>query len=250
MMEEVLQPQNQKYILEVLYEDDEYIVVNKPSGLLTIPDRHNDQLPCLQKLVTEKCGKVFVVHRLDRDTSGAICFAKTETSHKFLSAQFLTRTVEKYYNGLVHGRLMPASGVVEAPLMEHPVQKGKMVVNKRGKHAISEYEVIGEWGLYSLVKVKILTGRTHQIRVHMQHLGHAIVCDELYGTAQPVLLSGIKKKFKLSGKDFDERPLLSRLALHSSNLKFTTEEGKVIEVEAPLPKDMRAVVSQLNKWAK
>jgi 23S rRNA pseudouridine955/2504/2580 synthase/23S rRNA pseudouridine1911/1915/1917 synthase len=249
-MEEVLKPQPQKHVLEVLYEDEEYVVVSKPSGLLTIPDRHNDQLPCLQKLVSDKFGKVFVVHRLDRDTSGAICFARTEAAHKFLSAQFLTRTVEKYYNGLVHGRLMQPSGVVEAPLMEHPVIKGKMVVNRKGKHAISEYEVIGDWGLYSLVKVKILTGRTHQIRVHMQHLGHAIVCDPLYGTTQPVLLSGIKRKFKLSGKDLDESPLLSRLALHSSTLKFTTEAGKVIEVEAPLPKDMRAVVSQLNKWAK
>ncbi len=125
-----------------------------------------------------------------------------------------------------------------------------MTINKNGKPSTTEYEVIEDFGIYSLVKFQIHTGRTHQIRVHMKHLGHPIACDEMYGNPQPVLLSSFKKKYKLSLHDEEERPLLSRMALHSHQLIFEDAAGKNHNLVAELPKDMRALVQQLYKYKK
>jgi 23S rRNA pseudouridine955/2504/2580 synthase/23S rRNA pseudouridine1911/1915/1917 synthase len=113
--------------------------------------------------------------------------------------------------------------------------------------AITDYEVLEDLGIYSLVQFQIHTGRTHQIRVHMKELGHPIACDKLYGDAKPILVSQLKSRFKLSKKEEEERPLLNRLALHSFQLSFTDMKGELVEAEAPLPKDMRAVLQQLEK---
>lgn len=237
--------------IDILYDDDDLVLVNKPAGLLVIPDRFNNEAPSLNKLLEARLGlRIWVVHRLDRDTSGVICFAKNEQTHKYLSKLFQEHEVEKYYTGLVNGRVLPGQGRIEKPIAEHPVIKGKMVINVKGKASITDYEVMEQWSLYSLVRFRIHTGRTHQIRVHMQSIGHSIVCDDLYGDGKPFFLSNIKKKYRLSDKEEAERPLLSRLALHAARLKFNKEDGTEIDVEAPLPKDITACVSQLNKWAK
>ncbi|MEO7765980.1 MAG: RNA pseudouridine synthase, partial [Ferruginibacter sp.] len=131
--------------------------------------------------------------------------------------------------------------------MEHPIFKGQMVINKKGKPSLTDYEVIEELGKYSLVKFQIHTGRTHQIRIHSKNIGHPIVCDPLYGDGKPVLLSSIKKKYKLSRHDEEERPMLNRVALHSYRLKFKDEEGQDFDLEAELPKDIRALIQQLKK---
>lgn len=191
-----------------------------------------------------------MVHRLDRDTSGVICFARNEESHKYLSALFMEREVSKYYAGLVIGQVIPEEGSIESPIAEHPAVKGKMVVAKKGKLAITDYKVAEQWPLYALMQFRIHTGRTHQIRVHMQSLGHPIVCDELYGDGKPFFLSSIKRKYKLSDKEEQEKPLLSRLALHAYKLEFLKNDGTPIVAEASLPKDIAACVNQLNKWAK
>ena len=143
------------------------------------------------------------MHRLDRDTSGIVIFAKHEAAHKSLSQSFESRDVEKYYLGLVNGTFIDASGSVNAPIMEHPVQRGKMVTNAKGRPSLTDYEVQETFGLYSFVQLRIHTGRTHQIRVHMKYLGHPIAVDPLYGNGQPVMLSAIKKKFRL-GKFTEE----------------------------------------------
>lgn len=235
--------------IEKLYEDEELIIVNKPAGLLVIPDRHNHNLPSLNKLLEETLKQqVWVVHRLDRDTSGVICFAKTEAAHKYLSKLFQEHEIGKYYHGLVIGRVIPEEGRIDKAIIEHPAKNGKMTTAKKGKPSVTDYKVVEQWSLYSLVQFRIHTGRTHQIRVHMQSIGHPIVCDELYGDGKPFFLSGIKKKFKLSDKEEQERPLLSRLALHASRLEFKKEDGTVITAEAPLPKDIAACVKQLEKW--
>lgn len=237
--------------IETLYEDNDLVIVNKPAGLLVIPDRFNSELSSLNKLLEQILGQhVWVVHRIDRDTSGVICFAKNELSHKYLSHLFQEHEIGKYYTGLVHGRLMPAEGRIEKPIVEHPAKNGKMTVAKKGKPSITDYKVAEEWPLYSLVNFQIHTGRTHQIRVHMQSVGHAIVADPLYGDGKPFYLSGIKKKYRLSDNEETERPLLSRLALHASKLQFKKQDGTEIIAEAPLPKDISACVKQLNKWAK
>ena len=232
---------------DILFENDDFVAVNKPAGFLSIPDREGKD-PSLKGLLKEKYGNIFTVHRLDRGTSGVIVFAKNETTHKYLSKIFEERAVEKIYQGLVQGTLPEKKGSIDLPIMEHPAKLGMMVINKKGKASLTDYEVIEESGLYSLVQFQIHTGRTHQIRVHMQSLGHPIACDELYGDGQPILLSSIKRNFKLSKYEEQERPLLARMALHSHLLHFQDEHGVFHTLDAPLPKDMRAVLQQLRKW--
>ena len=117
---------------------------------------------------------------------------------------------------LVYGTLSSISGTIDTPIMEHPVFKGQMVVNRKGKPSVTDYEVVEALGKYSLVKFRIHTGRTHQIRVHAKDIGHPIACDPLYGDGKPILLSSIKKKYKLSKAEEEERPILNRVALLSS----------------------------------
>ncbi|CAL1520634.1 RluA family pseudouridine synthase [Chitinophaga sp. MM2321] len=231
----------------ILLETPDFVVVNKPSGMLTLPDRHDNELASLNAIMKKAYGEIFTVHRLDRETSGIILFARNEAAHKYFSQLFESRDVKKYYLGIVSGQPMPKQGSVNEGIMEHPVQKGKMVTNRKGKASLTDYEVLEEFGLYSLVKMQIHTGRTHQIRVHMKHLGHPIAVDEMYGSAQPVLLSTIKKKFKLGKHTEEERPILSRLALHAAMLVFKDATGKEYTIEAPLPKDLSALLSQLRK---
>ena len=147
----------------------------------------------------------------------------------------------------MHGTLPQKTGSIDAPIMEHPVFKGQMVINRKGKPSLTDYEEIEALGKYSLIKFKIHTGRTHQVRVHAKHIGHPIVCDPVYGDGKPVLLSSIKKKFKLSKHDEEERPMLNRVALHSYQLKFKDAAEKEYDLQAELPKDMRALVQQLKK---
>jgi 23S rRNA pseudouridine955/2504/2580 synthase/23S rRNA pseudouridine1911/1915/1917 synthase len=229
----------------VIFENEFFVVINKPSGLLSVPDRIQSEVS-LKDILIEQYGTIYTVHRLDKDTSGVIVFAKDEITHKELSQLFEGRGVEKYYLGLVHGHLMHKQKTIDVPLMEHPGKNGKMVTNKKGKPSVTDYEVLESFKLFSWLKFRIHTGRTHQIRVHMQHIGHPIVCDELYGTAVPLLLSSIKRKFHLSKNEETERPLLSRLALHSSSLKFI-HNNQFYFFEAELPKDLKATLQQLRK---
>lgn len=232
--------------LDIIFENEQFIAINKPSGLLSIPDRLGQEIS-VKDLLKQKLGSIYTVHRLDRDTSGVIVFAKTEEAHKDLSQLFEGREMEKYYVGLVYGQMMNTSGSIDAPIMEHPGKTTKMMTHAKGKVSLTDYEVLESFRLYSWVQFRIHTGRTHQIRVHMQHIGHSIVCDEIYGDAKPVLLSSLKKNFKLAKIAEEEKPILSRLALHSYQLKFTLG-GETFELEAPLPKDLRAVLQQLRKW--
>lgn len=231
--------------LETIFENEAFIALNKPSGLLSVPDRTQSEVS-LKDMLLHQYGNIYTVHRLDKGTSGVIVFAKDETTHKELSQLFEGRDVEKYYLGLVHGQMTHEKESVDAPIMEHPGKNGKMVTNQKGKPSLTDYEVLESFRLFSWLQFRIYTGRTHQIRVHMQHIGHSIVFDELYGSAEPILLSSLKKKFNLSKKDDYEKPLLSRLALHSSSLKFVLH-GKQYSFEAELPKDLKATLQQLRK---
>ena len=237
----------QKNKLEIIFENENLVAVNKPAGLLTIPDRHDEMLSSLYKTLQQQYEKIFIVHRLDRETSGIILFAKDEATHKYLSQLFEQRNVEKYYLAIIQGALQNKKGIIEEPVMEHPVKKGMMIVHAKGKPSVTEYEVQEEYGIYSLVKFQIHTGRTHQIRAHMKHLGHPVACDDVYGDPKPILLSSFKKKFKLSQHDEEERPMLNRLALHSYQLKFKGQDNKDYDLKAEMPKDMRALLQQLKK---
>jgi 23S rRNA pseudouridine955/2504/2580 synthase/23S rRNA pseudouridine1911/1915/1917 synthase len=201
----------------------------------------------LKDILLEMYGAIFTVHRLDKDTSGIILFAKTEAAHKYFSQLFEERKIEKYYQGLVLGSPAQKKGTIDTPISEHPLQKGLMVVHRNGKPSVTDYEVVEEHRSFSLLQFQLHTGRTHQIRVHCKNIGHPLACDELYGDGKPVLLSSLKKKYKLSKHDEEERPMLNRLALHSYRLKFTDADGKVIDLIAELPKDIRALLQQLRK---
>lgn len=230
----------------IIFENDQFIAINKPAGVLSIPDRMQSE-PSLKDMLLDKYGSIYTIHRLDKETSGIILFAKDEATHKYFSKQFEERTMEKYYMGLVHGTLQNKTGTMDGAIMEHPVFKGQMVINRKGKPSLTDYEVVENLGKYSLVKFQIHTGRTHQIRVHAKSIEHPIVCDPIYGDGKPVLLSEIKKKYKLSQHDLEERPMLNRVALHSYQLIFKDANGKDFDLTAELPKDMRALIQQLRK---
>lgn len=238
-----------RFSLSILQETDDVVVVNKPAGLLSIPDREGDEIS-LKQVLKEKYGDIFTVHRLDKGTSGIILFAKNEKAHKYFSQSFEERTVEKYYLGLVMGSLSPKQGTVDQPIAQHTLKRTLMLIHKRGKNSITDYRVLEEYGKFSLLEFRIHTGRTHQIRVHMQHLGHPLVCDDLYGDGLPVLLSSIKKNYNLSKSELDELPILNRLALHAYRLVFTDPGGKQYTIEAEPPKDFRALLRQLRKLKK
>jgi 23S rRNA pseudouridine955/2504/2580 synthase/23S rRNA pseudouridine1911/1915/1917 synthase len=157
-----------------IFQNEDFIAINKPSGVLTIPDREGKEVS-LKKLLKEAYGDIFVVHRLDRDTSGIVVFAFNEKMHKHLSLQFEARETKKIYNGLVLGKPGLGEGVIDEPIAEHPTKKGLMTVWRKGKESITEYRTLESHRYFSWMEFHILTGRTHQIRVHMKHLGHPIV---------------------------------------------------------------------------
>lgn len=232
---------------EIITDNAFFVAVNKPAGLLSIPDRAGDEIS-LKQLLKERYGNIYTIHRLDKGTSGVIVFAKDEKTHKELSQQFEGREVEKYYQGLVTGKPMNESGTVDIPIAEHPGKQTKMMTHVKGKPSVTDYRVLETFRAYSWMQFRIHTGRTHQIRVHMQHIGHPIACDDLYGKGEPILLSAIKgKKFKLSHDVLEERPLLSRMALHSARLVFQFN-GDTVLLEAEVPKDLKATLQQLRKW--
>lgn len=237
-----------KASLEIIAENDHFIVINKPPGLLSIPDREGKEIS-LKELLQQKYGQIFTVHRLDRETSGIIVFAKDPETHKFLSQAFEERTVEKYYVGIVNGTLPEKQKTIDAAIRENMVKRGVMLIHKNGKPAVTDYEVLEEFGKFSFVQFRIHTGRTHQIRVHMQYVGHPLVCDELYGDGIPVKISSFKRNYKLSKNEEEEKPILARTGLHAQRLHFTDMQGNEYDLTAEMPKDMRALLQQLRKNA-
>ena len=230
----------------IVFENNDFVAINKPTGLLTIPDREQTE-KSLKEYLKEKYGDIFTVHRLDKDTSGLVIFAKNETAHKYFSKLFEDRKVEKYYLGIVLGSPENKTGSIDAPITEHLLHKGTMTIHRNGKPSLTTYEVMEANKNYSLVSFQLHTGRTHQIRVHAKHIGHPLACDPMYGDGKPVLLSSIKKKFKLSKHDDEERPMIGRLALHSYKLMFDDMSGKRVELLAEIPKEFRALMQQLKK---
>ena len=240
-----------KHKIEILYEDDDLIIVNKPALFLSIPDRHDSTKPNVLSYLNKRYDKVFTVHRLDKETSGILCFAKNEAAHKSLSKQFQERTVEKIYYVLVDGKVHPTEGSINQPIAPHPAKPGKMMVSSKGKQSLTTYRVVEQFQTLALVEANIKTGRTHQIRVHFEAIGFPLSIDKFYGSRSEFHLSEIKrKKFKL-GRNQTERPLMTRTSLHALSLKLqqpNTQKGLIIE--ASLPKDFGALLKQLRKWHK
>ncbi len=239
-----------KIKLDILFEDEHLIALNKTPGVLTLSDRYAPDKLSLHKLLEEKYGHIFIVHRLDKETSGVILFAKNAETHRALSMIFEKREVRKFYTSLLEGNLYKDEFEVDKPIAPSSVIKNKMVIHKDGKEARSIFRVIKKYQKFSLVEVEIFSGRTHQIRVHAESIGYPLVVDSIYGKRAALHTSEIKgRKFKAK-KDREERPLISRSILHASKIIFKhPANGEEICIEAAMPKDFRAVVNQLNKWS-
>lgn len=235
--------------LDFLYRDEHVVVLNKPAGYLSIPDRFVPEKPNLVNQLEQIFEKIWVVHRLDKETSGAICFALDAETHRSLSMQFEHREVEKKYHVLVDGQLTQTEGEIDRPIAPHPTVAGKMMPSAKGKPARTIYQVQKKYRDFTLLEADIKTGRTHQIRVHFSSIGFPLAVDPMYGRRASLALSEIKKRNFRLGKDQVERPLLNRLSLHSASLELVhpnTEER--FKIEAPYHKDFRAVLKQLDKW--
>lgn len=223
--------------LDILYEDEAVLVLNKPPGLVVHPAAGNESGTLVNALmfhdpVFRTLERAGIVHRLDKDTSGVMVVAKSEEAMAELQRQFKARETEKEYLALVWGA-PPSGGRIETLMGRHPVHRQKMAVLKEdGRKAVSNYETLERFAEVSLVRVKIETGRTHQIRVHMAHLGHPIVGDTVYGRA---------RKHNLPMKP-------ERQMLHAARLAFShPSSGKRLSFEAPLFEDMRCLLDHLRE---
>jgi 23S rRNA pseudouridine955/2504/2580 synthase/23S rRNA pseudouridine1911/1915/1917 synthase len=244
----------------ILWRGEDLLAINKPAGLAVIPGR-GEKTNLVAQLATllgipdrgEADPRVRVVHRLDKETSGIILFATTRAVQQLLSHQFQNNLIEKQYVALVVGRPDAEQGIIDEPLGPDPASPKKMAVVRRGRRALTHWQVEQRLGDWTLIRVFPKTGKTHQIRVHLRHAGLPLAVDPLYNPGPPsaepgIFLSRIKRDYSPSRGP--ERPLIARLSLHAHRLAFAAASGERIVLEAPLPKDFRATLNQLSKLAK
>jgi len=216
--------------------------------MLTIPDRFDKNEPSLSQLLKKQLGDVFVVHRLDRETSGVIVFGLTADAHREMSRVFENRGVQKTYLALVLGEVKAEQGTIDHAIRENKSRPGTAEIHQSGKASLTEFSVIERFRGHSLVEAKPHTGRLHQIRIHLARIGHPLAIDEKYGGGRAIYLSTIKRGYRPK-PDQDERPLMSRLTLHASGITFPhPTTGAMMSINAPLPKDFRSVLNHLRKW--
>ena len=196
-----------------------------------------------------------VVHRLDKDTSGVLLFARHGSAQRHFSRQFQNNTVQKEYLALVRGRPDRAGGDIDTSIARHPTSKERMAIVKHGgRPARTQWRVEETFREFALLRVFPRTGKTHQIRVHLQSIGLPLAIDPLYnahrggGPPQGLLLSQFKRGYRATGGE-PERPLIDRLTLHAEKLRFQDLNGVDVEVVSPLPKDFRAALNMLRKYA-
>ncbi len=240
-------PKTYKKELNILQQDEQIIILDKPAGLLTLPDRYDTTLPNIYHMLVQKYTQIYPVHRLDKWTSGLLLFAKDKESHKVLNQDFAQRKVIKKYTAIVQGGRVPDHCTIDQPIRNKPGKVGIMEVHPDGKPSITECKTIQHFGPFSLIELQIYSGRQHQIRVHLQFTGYPLMVDAIYSPSKAFYLSSIKKKYKNS-KGRTERPLLARSSLHAHQLQFVHPiTRKSIVARADLPKDMAATIYQLNK---
>ncbi len=237
--EEPLKVEARPIPLDIVYEDSDLLVVNKPRGMVVHPAPGNEDNTLVNALLAH-CQDLSgingvlrpgIVHRIDKDTSGLLLVAKNDFAHVSLSAQLKEHSIHRVYSGIVVGEVPEPKGIVDCPLGRHPVdRKKRAVTEKNSKAAVTHYRVISRFKGYTLIEAKLETGRTHQIRVHMQYLGFPLLGDPLYG-------KGEKNPWHLSGQ-----------ALHAGELGFVhPRTNQYMEFKAPLPADMENILLDLEK---
>lgn len=229
--------------LDIVYEDDDIIVVNKPSGMVVHPAVGNESGTLVNALLYHCKDSLSgingvirpgIVHRIDKDTSGLLVVAKTDEAHIFLSSLLKDHGIRRTYHAILTGRLKDARGTVNAPIARHPVDRKRMAVVAGGKEAVTHYEVIKEFPSFTYAKMNLETGRTHQIRVHTSHIGHPIIGDEVYG--------GGKTQFeKAHSKHLDGQ------CLHAKELSFPHPKTKeIMHFECELPDNFKTLLKILE----
>lgn len=228
----------QKMDLDIVYEDEDVILINKPKGMVVhpAPGHTTDTLVngllyhCKDHLSgINGVARPGIVHRIDRDTTGILIVCKNDKAHNSIAAQLKEHSINRRYRALVHGNIKEDTGTVEGPIGRHPIDRKKMSINERnGKPAVTHYTVLERFGNYTLIECKLETGRTHQIRVHMTSIGHPLVGDEVYGPA--------KCPFKLQGQ-----------CLHAMVLGFVhPTTGQYMEFSADLPEYFEELLKKLR----
>ena len=248
--EAVVEDAPEKIDLDILYEDEDLIVINKPPGLVVHPAAGNPAGTLLNGLLhhdpsLETLPRAGIVHRLDKDTSGLLVVARSQRAHKQLVDLLQKRDIHREYRTIVIGTMV-AGGTVDEPIGRHPTQRTKMAVlhSESAKPAMTDYRVLERFRAHSLLQVKLHSGRTHQIRVHMAHIRHPVVGDQLYG-GRLRLPAGCSEALREALRSF------RRQALHAFRLGFEHPvTGKRVEWEAPMPDDMERLLSILREDAK
>ena len=224
--------------LDVVYEDADVIVVNKPSGMVVHPAPGHPDGTLVNALLYHCAGTLSgvggalrpgIVHRIDRDTSGLIIAAKNDAAHQYLSAQLADHTLARTYECIVVGKLREDRGTVDAPIARHPSDRKRMAVVAGGREAVTHWEVIARYPGYTHVRCRLETGRTHQIRVHMAYIGHPILGDTVYGAKKEV-------------------PGLTGQCLHAVGLRFLhPRTHEVVELSCPLPEEFTRMLQKIRK---
>lgn len=228
----------QKMDLEIVYEDEDVILINKPKGMVVHPAPGHTKDTLVNGLLyhckdhlsgINGVARPGIVHRIDRDTTGILIVCKNDLAHQSIAAQLKEHSITRRYRALVHGNLKDDQGTIEGAIGRHPVDRKKMAINERnGKPAVTHYTVLERFGSYTLIECVLETGRTHQIRVHMASAGHPLVGDEVYGPA--------KCPFKLQGQ-----------CLHAMVLGFVhPRTGEYMEFSAPLPEYFESLLNKLR----
>ncbi|MBP1572665.1 MAG: RluA family pseudouridine synthase [Oscillospiraceae bacterium] len=222
--------------IDIVYEDDCLLVVNKPKGMVVHPAAGNPDGTLVNALMYHCAGRLSsingvirpgIVHRIDKNTSGLLMVAKTDEAHNFLAEQIKEHSFKREYVAVICGRFKEQFGTIDAPIGRHPIDRKKMcVTDKNSKHAVTHYETIEEYPKYSLVKFRLETGRTHQIRVHCAHFGHPILGDDVYG--KPI-------------KDFEGQ------CLHAKKLGFIhPKTNELMEFDSEIPQYFKKILSKLR----
>lgn len=224
--------------LDIVYEDDDLLVVNKPKGMVVHPAPGNPDGTLVNALLYHCAGTLSgvggalrpgIVHRIDRDTSGLIIAAKNDAAHQYLSAQLADHTLARTYECIVVGSLREDRGTVDAPIARHPADRKRMAVVAGGREAVTHWEVIARYPGYTHVRCRLETGRTHQIRVHMAYIGYPILGDTVYGAKKEV-------------------PGLTGQCLHAVGLRFLhPRTHEVVELSCPLPEEFTRMLQKIRK---
>jgi RluA family pseudouridine synthase len=225
----------------ILFEDQDYILINKPPFVATLEDRNEPQN--ILAMAKDYSFDAQVCHRLDKGTSGVLAIAKNPEAYRHLNMQFEDREVIKIYHAVVDGNHAFKDEEVDAPIVK--LNDGTVKISREGKSARTFFTTLANYKMHTLVECNPVTGRMHQIRIHLAKLKAPITGDETYG-GKPFFVSSVKRRFKLE-KETEEQPLMKRMALHAFSLEFTDLKGDRKKVEAPYHKDFQALLKQLSQ---